>query len=150
MDKNTNKETILNYIETLDPSENVPDDSTLIKNKIKSDVEERQETYKNILEAYCNSIKKNFVFKGIAKTVTWAVVTFVFISISIKSIEILEKCLYLGFEKQVPVVLASFGSFLTVIIAIPKIITAYIFNKEEDKYMVQILKKIVDFDKNVL
>lgn len=48
---------------------------------------------------------------------------------------------------NIPLVVSSTLSFLTIFIVIPKIITNYLFNLEEEKYMYQIIKSIQDYDK---
>lgn len=138
---------IQNFLSNINPNQNVPDDVALAA--IKNDIEKRQITYEKILESYSESIKNNLTFKCFSRFFTWALVTFVFISVSVKAIEILEKCVSIGIENQIPIALASLGSLLTVIIAIPKIIAEYIFNKEEDQYMVEILKNLLDFDRSM-
>lgn len=54
---------------------------------------------------------------------------------------------FTGIAERCSIVLPALVSFLTVFFDIPKVITEYLLNSEEEKYMSEIIKNIQNYDK---
>lgn len=108
-------------------------------------------SYTDILDAYTENVRETIKTKRCYKTIVfWTsmvllVATFLLLVITIITFalkkqqpEIIEWC-----SAFIPAIV----SFLTVFIVIPKVITKYLFNSEEEKYMSEIIKNIQTYDK---
>lgn len=52
-----------------------------------------------------------------------------------------------GVAEWCSIAVPALVSFLTIFFVIPKVITEYLFNSEEEKYMSEIIKNIQNYDK---
>lgn len=138
---------IKEIVESLSEEKLIDTDQEFNKNKF---VEEHEKDYSKILEAYSDYLQKNLdrkhCFKGIIFWVSISLLVMVVI-LFIDTIHTLSlnRCfdLVTWISQIAPVVI----SFLTVFIVIPQIITKYLFNTEEEKYMSEIIKNIQDYDR---
>ena len=106
-----------------------------------------EKSYTNILEGYENNItitlKRKLTYKTIVFWVSIALLC-VFPALLIWSFFFREVS---SMKDACIEILPLLISFLTVYIVIPKVITEYLFNAEEEKYMSDIIKNIQDYDK---
>lgn len=127
--------------------------------KVKSDKQfnapspkDKHETaYTKILDAYADNIVQTLNKKSLFKTcVFW--LTFALLAggflLLVGLLVILILCKpFTGIAEWCTVVIPALVSFVTVFIVIPKVITEYLFNLEEEKYMSEIIKSIQNYDK---
>lgn len=52
-----------------------------------------------------------------------------------------------GIAEWCSIVVPALAAFLTVFLVIPKVVTEYLFNAEEEKYMSEIIRNIQNYDK---
>ena len=97
--------------------------------------------YSEILRTYKNNLllalRKKRTFK---QWVFW-----ISLAILITSF-ILTVIVIFVFSKKLGVIASGVASLLTVYLTIPKIISDYLFNKDEEKYMCEIIKNIQKYD----
>lgn len=132
----------LNYLEN---DEEIFDDSDFNFEKwVRSAVRTDSKKYSCILNSYKDHIKNSLRFKRIYKH-------FVFwVSLSILIITFIAFFYVLLFSKKafndLNFTVSSLISLVTIFIIIPKIISNYLFNKDEEKYMCEIVKNIQSHD----
>lgn len=113
--------------------------------------EQHEKAYTEILNAYSANIVKTLSKKRIYKTlIFW--LSFVLLSgISVGMFVLLIVLIITdrirGVLDWCSIIAPAVVSFLTVFIVIPRVITEYLFNAEEEKYMSEIIKNIQNYDK---
>lgn len=107
--------------------------------------------YTQILDAYAQNIeqtlKKKRLFKTLIFWLAFALLAGVFILLIGLLIILIWKKPLAGIAEWCSIVIPALVSFLTVFFVIPKVITEYLFNSEEEKYMSEIIKNIQNYDK---
>lgn len=114
--------------------------------------ERHEAAYTDILDAYTDNVKKTIKVKqGYKSKVFWLAIVLlvavflllcgllIWVGTTEQEIDIAERC---------SLIVPAMVSFLTVFIVIPKVITEYLFNSEEEKYMSEIIKNIQTYDKD--
>lgn len=122
----------------------VENDDVFNKNNYQKKVHE--EDYTKILAAYAENLGITLKRKRRYKTLVFWLSYVLLIAVSF----VFGKMLFSDFENSAKwwsVIGPALASFLTVFIVIPKIITDYLFNAEEEKYMSEIIKNIQSYDK---
>lgn len=126
---------------------------------VKSDARFNKETakakhesaYTTILDAYAENIEKTLktkrLFKAMVFWLAFALLALVFLLLVGLLIWSVWKKPFTGLKEWCTVIIPALVSFLTVFFVIPKIITEYLFNSEEEKYMSEIIKNIQNYDK---
>lgn len=127
--------------------------------KVSSDVQfnydtpraRHDESYTAILDAYTESVRDNLKKKSTYKSITFwiscAFLVIIFLLMVFILIYLVCKKSFTGVAQWCAIVVPALASFLTVFIVIPKVITKYLFNSEEEKYMSEIIKNLQDYDK---
>lgn len=127
--------------------ENISDES-LEKKK-------RNVLYSHLVDDYADYINKTIDFKYKSRIAVSTLLVTVFILI-------IGICLYMSFyilpsllkndnhkvAESLITVSTTFGTLISTIIVLPKVIVEFIFNKEEDQYIVDLIKHTQDFDNN--
>lgn len=113
-------------------------------------------SYTKILESYADGIKLTLEQKTKYKPRFFTLSYWFLLGGSLIFILLLFMCLHIFMYNKsdsalisgvTSVILSATISFLTIFIVIPKIITKYLFNSEEEKYMTEIIKSIQEYDK---
>lgn len=141
--------------ENLPHNEELVDDVLLNKSDFASLTEHNQK-YTELLDAYVNNVveilsdkrkKKqklyNFLIKfpiGVVAAAFIVIVLIVLLGFTNDSV---------GMSEMLPPLVTVFGTIISTYITIFKLITGYLFNKEEEKTMASIIGKIQDYDINV-
>jgi Fe2+ transport system protein B len=120
-----------------------------------SSLSEHNEQYTLLLKAYVEDFKENSINKKtnkqdlykIAKNlllwipiITLILVFIILILIASNKIEMIE---------ALPELISAMATLLGTFMVVPKIITKYLFNKEEEKYLAKIIGKIQEYDSNI-
>lgn len=109
-------------------------------------IQKHEDCYTRILDAYTDNLertlKRKLRYKRLVFWFSYLLLILVCIFIAI----ILTKN-YRDLTQAVTVIIPAIVSFLTVFIVIPKVITEYLFNADEEKYMSEIIKNIQSYDK---
>ena len=107
--------------------------------------------YTQILDAYAENIeqtlKKKRCYKTLIFWLAFALLAGVFVLLVGLLIVLVWKKPLTGVAEWCSIVIPALVSFLTVFFVIPKVITEYLFNSEEEKYMSEIIKNIQNYDK---
>lgn len=135
------KEKVLSLKEKLDINREIQNDD---------DLKKRSKIYNEILDEYKKSIHKTLTAKHVYKIITYIIVNLIFIAITTSTIILFFIYSKLDMVKWISIVIPIMISFLTTFIVIPKIITNYLFDKNEEKRMTELLKILVEYDKNHL
>lgn len=113
----------------------------------------RSVLYSHLVDDYANYINKTIDFKYKSRIVVSTLLVTVFILI-------IGICLYMSFSilpsllknnshkviESMITVSSTFGTLISTILILPKVIVEFIFNKEEDQYIVDLIKHTQDFD----
>ncbi len=134
----TEKEKVLSMTGGLNPNNSVKDDKGL---KARSDM------YNHILSDYRDSIHNTLKSKHVYKIVTYIIVSSILVAITASTIVLLFMYSKFDSVEWIAVAVPMMISFLTTFIVIPKIIAGYLFDKDEEKHMTDLLKILIEYDK---
>lgn len=145
MSKNTNVQEVL---AELSGDERVESDKQFNAPSPKA---KHETAYTQILDAYAENIektlKKKRCYKSMIFWLAFILLAGVFVLLVGLLIVLIWKKPFTGIAEWCSIVLPALVSFLTVFFVIPKVITEYLFNSEEEKYMSEIIKNIQNYDK---
>ena len=140
------KDKVLLFLESLEKNPFLQDDDD-IDRKLGEDLFIRSRAYNKILSHYEESIGFNLKSKHACKIATFSVSLLILVITVIGFFVMFVKCSSFPLlTDRLTVIIPLIISFLTVFIVIPKIITEYLFNKNEEKYMMQLLENMLKFD----
>lgn len=110
-------------------------------------------SYTKILKAYEDSIQNTLEKKSNYKPKVFWLSFFILVSsyclVLLLSIAlIVAACITGSLFLWSITIIEVLSSFVSTFIVIPKVITSYLFNTEEEKYMSEIIKSIQDYDKD--
>ena len=135
------KEKVLPLKDKLNPNREIQTDD---------DLKNRSKIYSAILDEYRKSIHNTLAAKHVYKIITYIIVNLIFIAITVSTIILFFLYSKLDMVRWISIVIPVMISFLTTFIVIPKIITNYLFDKNEEKRMTELLKILVEYDKKSL
>ena len=121
----------------------------------RSSLLEHNKQYTALLSAYVENFKNNSESKMKNKQCVFIISMILFVSIPMCSLLIIAVtlvCLAYGcitVLESLPELLAALTSLLGTFMVIPKIITKYLFNKDEEKHLADIINKIQDYDRDI-
>lgn len=132
----------LNYLEN--DGEIVDDSDFNFEKWARNTIRNDSQKYSKILSSYENHIKKTLKFKRIYKHfVFWVSLSILIITfIAFFCISLFARSVFNDLNFTV----SSLISLVTIFIVIPQIISRYLFNKDEEKYMCEIVKNIQKHD----
>ena len=135
---------LIDFLKTIDHKKPIKNDKDLESNK-----EKRSRLYVEILEEYRDFIKRSLNAKIIHKWIAFSVVMLVLVVIT-GSI-VVPFVIYIT-DKEIEIVawlsliIPLMISFLTAFIILPRIITKYLFDTDEENRMIQILQVLEKID----
>lgn len=150
MDENINE--VKAFLSKLNPtknSEEINEEHKVgidLNKRLNDGLGNRSDSYNLILDHYEKYIQKTMDVKTFNKKVMF------WVSIGILVASVLGTFGFLIFNKTESIsmllttVVPLVVSFLTVFIIIPRLITEYLFNKDEEKYMTELLSKMLEHD----
>lgn len=133
------KNKVLALQQSLNPKKEVKDDGGL---KTRSDI------YNSILSDYQKSIHDTLVAKKVYKIITYIIVSLILIAITTTTIILFFMYSNLEMVEWLAIVIPVMISFLATFIIIPQIITNYLFDKNEETHMTELLKILIEYDRN--
>ena len=136
----TEKQKVLSMAGGLDPQNSVEDDKGL--------EDKRATMYNDILRDYRDSIHNTLTSKHVYKIITYVIVSAILVAITASTIVLLFMYSKFDTVEWIAVAVPMMISFLTTFIVIPKIIAGYLFDKDEEKHMTDLLKILIEYDKN--
>ncbi len=110
-------------------------------------INNHEERYTEILTAYTQSLEKTLKRKLRYKTLIFWLSFVLLCAFPVIIIILLLFGKYSNITEWCAVIIPALISFLTIFIVIPQVITQYLFNADEEKYMSDIIKHIQDYDK---
>ena len=134
----TDKQKILSMAGGLDPKKPVKDDRGL---------EKRANMYNDILSDYRDAIHNTLKSKHVYKIITYVIVSAILVAITASTIVLLFMYRRFDTVEWIAVAVPMMISFLTTFIVIPKIIAGYLFDKDEEKHMTDLMKILIEYDK---
>lgn len=132
---------VLKLTTKLNPSNEVKDEGGLT---------ERSNIYNAILTDYRDYIHSTLKAKKVYKILTYIIVSTILISITATTIVLFFMYSRLGMLEWLAVVIPVLVSFMTTFIILPQIITNYVFDKDEETHMSNVLKLLIDYDSHHL
>ena len=117
-----------------------------INTDLNSAIADHIKTYSNIINNYETEIKKSLTNRNKHRTVLFVVSILILILTSIATFVLVFLCLHKDFQTAVTILVPTVIEFLTTFIVIPKIITEYLFNKDEENNFYNILSRIMQYD----
>lgn len=121
-----------------------------LKNDDRFRMKERNGKYSEILEAYTKNAKRvlliKFIFRIVFLLVSIGALIGTFIVFCITIWCILTKKVEAAYIETIVSILSAMVSMVTVFIVLPKIMTKYLFDIEEEKNMYNVVKQIQDYD----
>lgn len=132
------------------PAEQVEDPKVALMNNDKTSMLNHNTQYDNLLEGYVKNANNMFVIKMVCKVVMFALSLFLLIVVFAIAtiIPILSVLGYLGSDNIVSAA-SLLATFLSTFIVIPKIMSRYLFNENEEVNMAKIIENIQTHDKTI-
>jgi hypothetical protein len=137
-------EELIRLLGNVNHNNQVKNDKDLENNK-----DRRSRLYVEILEAYQKYVERTLVSKIWHRWISFAVVMTILIAVTgsiFLPIVIYFKGIEFEIEEWLALIIPAVVSFLTTFIVLPKIITKYLFDSEEEKRMAEIFKVIENID----
>ncbi|MFQ6794351.1 hypothetical protein [Thomasclavelia sp.] len=108
----------------------------------------RDKDYTELINIYTTHLKKTLSFKYITRIVSYIIFTFILLSITVFGICIIgvnatKNRMQIS---EIVAIVSATASMISTMIIIPQIIIEFIFNKEEDKYIVDMIKNTQQYD----
>ncbi|MGN0518756.1 MAG: hypothetical protein ACI4II_08555 [Acutalibacteraceae bacterium] len=125
----------------VDPSQQVTADDDLNENKNK-----RSQLYSKILNDYADYLHDTFIAKRRYKLITYICVMSILVGITVVTIILFFMHSSFEMKEWLAVAIPLMISFLTVFIVIPQIITNYLFDKDEESHLTELIKILKDID----
>lgn len=116
---------------------------------------EHNDKYTSLLNAYVEDFKNNSANKLKNKKILFVITMILFLGIPVCCLLLVTAtlvCMALGYItvwESFPELIAALVSLLGTFMVIPKIITKYLFNKNEDKNLAKIIGKIQKYDTDI-
>lgn len=105
---------------------------------------EREKLFNNFLKEYTQTFKEKSKQKKILKNIFFGCIMIVLIGVPTVSFVFIAKAD--NTIELIATVLSSLGEFITAFIILPKIIAKYLFDKEEDKNLTNLIIKMQDYN----
>ena len=129
----------------LNPKMGVKNDGQFNENLNK---ESHELSYTRILNAYTRDLEKTLKRKRLYKSMVFWLSYTLLLGVSVLLVVMLFTKNPNSIIEWCAVVIPVIMSFLTIFIVIPQIITQYLFNAEEEKYMSEVIQNIQNYDKD--
>ena len=133
-------------LKNTDRDEAIRNDAAL-RNLKRADLKAAREGFYNeILDTYTSSLKDSVDCKKTYRKTTFRISCVLLVAFPALVLFLFVTKKTEDLVQWFSVIIPALVSFLTVFIVIPKIITEYLFNAEEEKYMSDIIQHIQDYD----
>ena len=128
----------------------IPNDTVLRDSDIDS-MKKHNIDFDYLLNTYVDNTRKNLNTKLELKKSFFKVCIKIMMLISILMAVVTLWALKFGISgvEMISVIIGNIGAFLTTFIVLPQTIADYLFNNEEEKNMVEIIKNIQEHDKDI-
>lgn len=119
-------------------------------NDLQDERKKREQNYSQLISVYTDFIDKTIKFKNRARLFTFFVfsgllILIILFTIIVFGIVIRKNKADIG---SYVIVISTIVTFVSTIIIIPQKMVEFIFNKDEDKYIVELIKNTQNFDKS--
>lgn len=142
--------------------ENLPKETAFIKSDTDLDKNDsdsllkHNEQYTSLLSTYVTHTKRSLDYKYLKKNVIFTISMILFVAIPVIVFVTIIYCLhittlhpYIGVINVLPEIVTAFGALIATYITIVKLITQYLFNKNEEKAMQKIITTIQNYDMHI-
>ena len=121
-----------------------------LQNDDRRRMKERNKKYSEVLDAYVSNTKKvlwiKLVFRVIFLLVSMGALVGIFVVFCAVLWWAANGKIEAGYLETVVTIISSMAAMMTVFIVLPKIMTKYLFDVEEEKNIYNIVKQIQDYD----
>lgn len=130
-------------------------DQALLRRSDTSSLSEHNTQYTELLKAYVNDFKENSSLKRKNKQIMFWIALILLIGITVAIIWFMYEtlsCLVndkIDVLETLPGLITAIGTLLGTFKMIPQLITEYLFNKEEEKHLTDIISKIQEYDRDI-
>ena len=114
----------------------------------KTPKEQRDQTYSNLASYYAENYNERHKLKNKLKKKFFVITMFSYSVVVAVALFILVASLFIP-NTNVALIIGAIGTIITNLIAIPMIIAQYLFSKEEDINIVNMVKELFVFDKSL-
>ena len=153
--KNNSKEIITQNIENIKDAPQIKSYEALLYNSDTSSLSEHNRQYTELLKAYVKDFQQNSLDKKrnkkqlfiIAKglLVFTPVITVLYMFVTLGCL-VFQK---IDFLESLPGLFTALASLIGTFMVVPQMITKYLFNKNEEKHLSEIIGKIQEYDKEI-
>ena len=154
-DISKNRELITQNLESIKGAPQVESDEGLLHKSDTSSLSEHNKQYTELLKAYVEDFKKNSENKRKNKEKLFKIAKILLLFIPIATIVlmlvilILLACNIVSILDAILELIAALSTLLGTFMTIPKMITKYLFNKDEENHLAQIIGKIQEYDRDI-
>lgn len=149
------EEVIKRNMENLTESMEVDSDQALLRRSDTSNLSEHNNQYTELLKAYVNDFKENSSQRRKNKQIMFWIAIILLIGITaaiVLFMYITLLCLVndkMDVLETLPGLITAIATLLGTLKIIPQLITEYLFNKEEEKHLTEIISKIQEYDRDI-
>lgn len=139
----------LEYLNGINPDNEVTTDESLKQNDEKH-IKDHNQQYTELLKCYVDNISKTLRIKYRFKVVFFSFIMISIVAVFCVFLKSVNYALECGeISTAVPAVIGGFVSLISATIVLPSIIAKYLFNLDEEKDALEIIRKMQDFDKTL-
>lgn len=152
---NEDEEVVRNNLRRFDEAQQVNSDEALLHKSDTSNLSKHNEQYTKLLKVYVkyfelNSEKKHKnkedifkITKALLLGVPVCTVVFIFTAL------ILLACGKIDILQTIPELITVLVALISTFMVVPQMITEYLFNKEEENHLAEIIGKIQEYDRDI-
>ena len=133
----------------------VESDEELLHKSDTSSLSEHNEQYTQLLQAYVKDFEENAIIKRMNKEILFIIAMKLLVFVPTATIILMFVILFCLANNKVnildviPELIAALTTLLGTFMAIPKMITKYLFNKDEENHLAKIISKIQKYDRDI-
>ena len=152
---NEDEEVIKCNLKKIARAHQVNSDAALLHKSDTSSLSKHNKQYTAILKAYVEYYKSNSKYKSQGKKDLFKIAKNLLIFVPLSTIIIIFITLILqafgiiGVIETLPGLFTALASLIGTFMVVPQMITEYLFNKEEEKHLADIIGKIQEYDRNI-
>lgn len=118
------------------------------QNPDKTPKEQRDQIYSDLASYYAENYNERHKLKNKLKKIFFIITMISYCIVVVVALFILVACLFIP-NPSIALIIGAIGTIITNLIAIPMIIAQYLFSKEEDMNIVNMVKELFIFDKSL-
>lgn len=152
---NEDQELVINNLRRFAGAQQVNSEEALLHKSDTSNLSEHNEQYTTLLKAYVKYFELNSENKSKNKEDLFKIAKYLLLGVPIcTAIVIFVTLILLACEKvealgTLPGLITALVSLIGTFMVVPQMIAEYLFNKEEEKHLAEIISKIQEYDRDI-